>query len=65
MVLLDIEKIFDKVWIYGLLYKMMQSDYSKILIKLIRSYMKGRFLQMIEPFTHIHLAQLLLRNKYI
>ena len=44
MVLLDIEKAFDKVWIDGLLYKMIQYKYPDVLIKLIHSYLHNRHL---------------------
>lgn len=42
MLLLDIEKAFDKVWIDGLIYKLIQYNYPSALIKLIHSYMTDR-----------------------
>lgn len=42
MLLLDIEKAFDKVWIDGLIYKMIQYKYPHVLIKFINAYLKNR-----------------------
>lgn len=42
MVLLDIQKAFDKVWIDGLMYKMIKQNYPEILIRLIHSYITNR-----------------------
>lgn len=42
MLLLDIEKAFDKVWIDGLIYKLIQNKYPTTIIKLIYSYMRSR-----------------------
>lgn len=46
MILLDIEKAFDKVWMDGLLYKMIQYNYPIVIIKLIQSYLYDRKLQV-------------------
>ena len=42
LALLDIQKAFDKVWIDGLIYKMIMQKYPKNIIKLIHSYMVER-----------------------
>ena len=44
MLLLDIEKAFDRVWIDGLICKMIQYKYPKTLIKLINDYLRNRHL---------------------
>ena len=44
MALLDIEKAFDKVWIDGVIYKMIQYGYPTTLIKFINSYLRNRHL---------------------
>ena len=46
MVLLDIEKAFDTVWIPGLLYKLNTLDFPTHIIKLVRSFLTGRSLQV-------------------
>lgn len=46
MLLLDIEKAFDRVWIDGLIYKMIQHKYPIVLTKLINSYLRNRKLQV-------------------
>lgn len=42
MVLLDIEKAFDKVWIDGLIYKLIKSSLPKCTVALIDNYLSGR-----------------------
>lgn len=42
MLLLDIETAFDKVWMDGLLYKMIQCNYPITIIRLIQSYLYDR-----------------------
>ena len=42
MLLLDIEKAFDRVWIDGLIYKMIRADYLDHLVYLINSYIRDR-----------------------
>ncbi|KAI5704876.1 hypothetical protein M8J75_009611 [Diaphorina citri] len=43
MILLDIEKAFDKIWHEGLLYKL---NIPSPLIRMIKSYLEGRTLQV-------------------
>lgn len=40
--LLDIEKAYDRVWITGLIYKMIKFNYHKNIIILIQSYLRDR-----------------------
>lgn len=46
MLLLDIEKAFDRVWIDGLLFKLIKYNFPSTLIKLINSYLKNRHLKV-------------------
>lgn len=42
LLLLDIEKAFDKVWIEGLTYKMIKLEFPKFITKLVNSYLSDR-----------------------
>lgn len=42
MVLLDIEKAFDRIWIQGLIYKMIKLVFPPFIIKLVHSYLSNR-----------------------
>lgn len=42
MAFLDIEKAFDKVWLDGIISKMINYNYPSTLIKWTNSYLKGR-----------------------
>lgn len=46
MLLLDIEKAFDKVWIDGLIYKMLICNYPSAIVRVIQSYLSNRKLQV-------------------
>ena len=46
MACLDIEKAFDKVWIKGLLYKLIKLEFPKNLVKLLHSYLTERKLKV-------------------
>lgn len=46
MLLLDIEKAFDRVWIDGLIYKMIHYKYPSTFIKFISSYLRDRHLKV-------------------
>lgn len=45
LVLLDIEKAFDTVWIEGIIYKLIRYKFPQPLIKLIHNYLTGRRFQ--------------------
>lgn len=42
MVLLDIEKAFDTVWIDGIVYKLIQNKFPTYLVRLINNYLRER-----------------------
>lgn len=42
LVLLDIEKAFDTVWIEGIVYKLIKYHFPQSIIKLLHSYLSGR-----------------------
>ena len=44
MLLLDIEKAFDRVWIDGLMYKLIKYNYPTVIIKSIHSFLQNRHL---------------------
>ena len=46
MVLLDIEKAFNRIRIDGLIYKMISSAYPSIIVRLIYSYLSNRTLRV-------------------
>ncbi|CAK9799280.1 Probable RNA-directed DNA polymerase from transposon X-element [Anthophora plagiata] len=46
MLLLDIQKAFDRVWIDGLIYKMINHQFPIPLVKFINSYLRNRHLQV-------------------
>lgn len=46
MTLLDIQKAFDTVWTDGLIYKMDSLQIKKPLVKLIKSYLEDRYIQV-------------------
>lgn len=46
MILLDIEKAFDKIWIDGLIHKLIQLQIPSHLIKIIQNYMQDRTFQV-------------------
>lgn len=42
MVLIDIEKAFDRVWHHGLLYKLIKTNTPKYIIKILASFLESR-----------------------
>jgi hypothetical protein len=46
MTLLDVQKAFDRVWVQGLTYKLIQKELPVNFIKLIHSYLNNRTLQV-------------------
>lgn len=42
MVLVDVEKAFDRVWHEGVIYKLIQANYPEHIIRLLHSYLTGR-----------------------
>lgn len=42
MMLLDVERAFDRVWHAGLLYKMIKNDFPRHVVKIISSLLTGR-----------------------
>lgn len=46
MMLLDVERAFDRVWHSGLLFKMLQMQFPKHTIKIINSFLSGRYFQV-------------------
>lgn len=44
--LVDLEKAFDRVWIAGLIHKMIVLQFPPILIRIIHSYLHGRRYQV-------------------
>ena len=42
MVFLDVAKVFDTVWIEGLLYKLTIFNFPSYLVHIISSYLRGR-----------------------
>ncbi|GFV06107.1 RNA-directed DNA polymerase from mobile element jockey [Trichonephila clavipes] len=45
-VFLDIQKAFDRVWVSGLIYKLITNNFPPALIHLINSYLVNRFFQV-------------------
>ena len=43
-IFLDVEKAFDKVWLNGLIYKLIRLQYPTILIRYINSYLTDRYI---------------------
>ena len=47
LILLDIEKAFDRVWHKGLLFKLITTNAPKYIIKIIRSFLESRSFQVV------------------
>lgn len=46
LVLLDIEKAFDTVWIDGIIYKLLEYQFPKYLTKFLNNYLRNRTFQI-------------------
>lgn len=46
MIMFDIEKAFDRIWHYGLIYKMIQLEYPKYLVHITASFLSQRRFQV-------------------
>ncbi|KAI5748825.1 hypothetical protein M8J76_002286 [Diaphorina citri] len=47
MILLDVEKAFDRVWRDGLIYKLIKLGLPRQIVKITKSYMEGRTFQVL------------------
>lgn len=56
LVLLDVEKAFDSVWHFGLIYKLIQFSFPMFLVKLIRNFLKDRYFCVAvgDSFSDLH-----------
>lgn len=58
MIILDVEKAFDRVWSNGLLYKMIDTDFHPSIIKFVASFLEDRKFKVIINGEHSNIKNM-------